>query len=201
MPPRKLDEPERANPLTFLRRLMDVSSHLTPDLRETLIALLAHKTSFLDKGEAEAGRITFTSNATQGQLAQLCHIGVRGVAKRLTRLQAAGVVSWEYTPKHAKGNDYTVVLSRTTLTGDAAAYGDPMTSEKSALPSDEVRTPGDSSQNSTGVKSVLSRATSGFTGSTSGNYPGFTSEQPRQEEQGSKAQGSETQQQRPWEKD
>ena len=75
------------------------------------------------------------------------------------------MVSWEYTPKHAKGNDYTIALSRTTL---PAPYGDPMTGEKSALPSDEVRTPGDSSQNSTGVKSALSRATFGFSGKSTG---------------------------------
>ena len=150
---------------------------------------MAHKTSFLDQDDVDAGRLTFTSNATQGQLAQFCHITVRGVALRLKRLQAAGAVSWDYTPKHARGNDYTVSL----------AYGDPMAGGKSELHAGEVRTPGDTSQNSTGVKSVLSSSPSGFSGSTSGNYPGITSKQPRQEEQGSKSQGSENQRAKPYE--
>jgi hypothetical protein len=197
MPPRKI-EPERVkpyNPLIFLRHLMAASGHLTPDLRETLIALFAHKTSFLDKDEVDAGRFTFTSNATQGQLARYCHIQVRGVARRLNRLQAAGVVYWDYTPKHAKGNDYTIVLSRTDDTSGQPAgntpYGGPMEDEKSVLIEGEVSLIEDSSQSSMGVKSVLSRTPSDLLPQPSGNYPGITSKQPRQEEQGSKSQGSE----------
>src|ERR1017187_4610865 len=159
MPPRK-DEQERVNPLWLLRRLMIVSGHLTPDLRETLIALFGYRTSFIDKNAAEAGRITFTAHPSQEQLARLCHIKPRGLARRLKRLQAAGVVSWEYIA-NGKGNEYTVILTSVPSKPDDATSeppaGDPPTPGGQSLDDGGVSPLENGGQSFTGGGSVLSR--------------------------------------------
>lgn len=117
----KREKREHVNTKWLLRKISANLKGVDADLREMVVALYVHSNTFLEAEDVRGGSVNFSSQASQRQLADYCHLKTEKSAySRLVRLQGLGIVHWTANRSH-KANEYHVQLDLTSVvqtTGD-----------------------------------------------------------------------------------
>ena len=105
----KREQREHVNTKWLIRKLY--VRDLPYELREMLLALYCHSSTFVEAETVRNGLLEFSAQASQRQLADFCHLSTEKSAySRLVRLHRLGLVDWTANHSH-KSNEYFVSLS------------------------------------------------------------------------------------------